>query len=259
MQINHISASRVNTYNRCGMQYYFRYVERLIKPPSAALTLGASFHETTATNYRQKIETHADLPLPDVLEVFAAEMDQRIPETDWQDADPGQTKDSGIQLVEKYYNVVAVPTQPLEVEQKFELSFKNRDYLFVGIVDLIDAKRIIRETKTTSRTPSSPRDEHVLQSVAYATGYRAKTKQKEAGIQIDYAVRSFFKAEPMIVSFTVEAAKEQIMFFLGLMDRTVRGIEQEVWIPRRDSFLCSRRWCGYWNECEKACWGRVKD
>ena len=235
------------------MVYYFRYCEGLISPPSGALTLGLSFHSSIAHNYRQKKESREDLPVSDVLDKFSTEFDHRKHETVWvEDEKPGVVKDRGIGLLREYQRVVAPPTQPKQVEMEFTIDFDNKDFTFLGYLDLVDDKNTIVETKTTSRRPSKPKPDHLLQTTAYATGFRANEGESEKGVRLDYAV-SNGKAE--IISFDRHVTGEEIGFFLTLVGRVAHAIESEVWIPNRANFLCSEKWCGYWNICHGKCGG----
>ena len=58
----YLSVSQVNMYLRCPLQYMFRYIEGLKLPPKSAMTLGKSIHFGIEGNYRQKIDSHKDLP-----------------------------------------------------------------------------------------------------------------------------------------------------------------------------------------------------
>lgn len=257
MQIGHLSVSQINMFLRCPQQYAFRYLHGLKVPPRSALTLGASFHKSTSVNYRQKYQSKVDLPLGDVLDTFSTVFDDMAKETEWQEGEnSGEVKDSGIAALSKYQQAIAPQVQPVEVEQRFNMSFKNRAWNFVGIVDLLDEEGIVIETKTTSRTPAEAKVEHVLQITAYCTGHRARTKTKEKGARIDYAIA---KKSPDVVSYPVNVEKSDIEYFLTLMDRVAKGIKNEIWIPNRMQMLCSRKWCGFFRECEKANGGRVRD
>lgn len=165
-------------------------------------------------------------------------------------------KDSGVSLTRTYHTDVARVTQPTDCERQFVLEFKNRSWQFTGFIDLIDDKRVVRETKTTAKTPKEPRPEHLLQTTAYAVGYRAAQNGKERGTRIEYAVR---KKEPVVVSFDVEIGDPEVLYFLSMMDNVAEGIDKEVWIPNRNSLLCSRKYCGYFSLCEQQCGGRIRD
>lgn len=256
MQIQHLSPSQINTYTKCPMSWYFRYAKGLKIPPSGAMTLGSAFHTGTGVNYSQKIESFEDMPVSDVLEVYSEDFDIRAESTEWNSEDPGTTKDSGVQLLEKYQQVIAPETQPTQVEQGFSLDLRNQNIRFVGYIDLLDTNNWVIETKTTSKSLREPRHEHMLQGIAYAAAREAISGEPTPGVRFDYAIR---KKEPDVLSFNAHPTEQDTDYFLTVLTEVAHAIESEVWIPNRAHFLCSRKWCGYWSQCEKTCGGRVKE
>lgn len=247
MKIDHLSATQINMFKRCGQQYYYRYCEGLKCPPRAALTLGSSFHFGLAINYGQKVASRQDLPLGDVLDAYSARFEDMAEDTEWQQENPAKVKDSGIATLKTYQEQVAPEIQPSEVERQFKLSFKHVPWTFTGYMDVLDENMVIVEAKTTSRSLSEPQPDHVLQVTGYAAGLLATTGVKQTA-RIDYAVK---KKEPAICTFRVLIDDKKVDFFLTVMGRVAQGIENEIWVPNRNSNLCSEKWCGYWHRCQK--------
>lgn len=218
------------------------------------MTLGSCFHTGVAHNYRQKVESREDLPVEEVLDAFDTHFNLAKEDTDWGEEKPEDTKDRGIGALKLYHQIVAPMTQPAEVEQAFSMSFQSVDWTFSGIIDVFDQHNIVIETKTTSRKPSQPKNDHKLQTYAYATAQKKKANSTISA-RIDYAVAV---AKPDIVSYDFPVNDTDQEFFLNLLSRVARAIELEIWIPARSGILCSRKWCGYWNECEKLIGGTVR-
>jgi hypothetical protein len=218
------------------------------------MTLGSAFHYGVAHNYRQKAQSHQDLPVDDVLDAFTTNFDWRKDETEWGDDDPGEFKDRGVVTLKEYQKVIAPQTQPLDVEQEFVMRFSNADYTFRGIADVITESAIV-ETKTTSRRVSAPKHDHLIQTWAYSTGIGAQ-RQQDMKAHIDYAVS---KQEPEMISFDLDVSDADRQFFLSVMARVARGIEAEIWIPNRNGNLCSKKWCGFAEHCVKLAGGTVRD
>jgi hypothetical protein len=65
-----LSPSQATQFLHCPAKWYFRYFLDVPKPVTAATALGKAFHETIACNFRQKIQTNADLPIGDSLGHF---------------------------------------------------------------------------------------------------------------------------------------------------------------------------------------------
>ncbi len=273
MDIQTLSASRVLKYLHCPRAYFFNYVEQIPKLPNPKMTRGIVFHNTLKHNYRQKYQTHADLPVRDLKEYFAA--DFQLLETDYGSEDPGEYLDSGILALGEYQSVVAPHVQPLEVEEAFVMDFKRLTWNFQGKVDLVDTDSNLIETKTTGRGLSSPRQDHLIQVSAYTMAYkRRKIKElsekmegadllrvatviKEAKSRIDYAICG--QQKQRVISFEFQVTESDERMFLNLLAQVARGIQNEVWPHNRIDNYCSRRFCAHWQECESLCGGRVRD
>jgi len=255
---NHLSASRVNTFMRCGMQYYFRYIDGLISPPSGALALGSSFHGTIGWDHAQKVETGANMPLDSYLDHFSDDWQERKHEVCWWEGEKeGAFKDQGYGLLEAYYKEIALEVQPASVERKFEIEFANKDWSFVGYIDLVDEDDVIVEAKTIKSTPPRPKADHMLQTVGYTTGYRSEG-HVELESRIDYAVKL---KKPKIVSYPFKVSDSEIDFFLGQVARVAMMIENEMFLNSRhlSPFPCSHKFCGYSSRCEQVLGGIVPE
>jgi len=246
MEIDHLSASSVNIYLRCPAQYFWRYCEGLIVPPSGAMTRGNAFHTGTYKNYDQKVASHEDLPVDDVLDIFSTEYDIRAHDTLWQDGeDKGEVKDSGVAVLREYQTVVAPTIQPVCAEREFALELENKSWKFTGIIDVVTDGGVVVENKTTGKGLKTPRHDHLIQTTGYSIGSRSESGVA-AQAELIYAVA---KKKPEVLRFPVDINTAMILYFLNLIAVVANGIEKEVWLPNRGHFLCSRKWCGYADRC----------
>ncbi len=71
----HLSATQLEMYWRCPEQYRRRYIEHEVVPPGISALTGRAIHRGAETNFRQKIESHADLPAKDIVEAAVAGFD----------------------------------------------------------------------------------------------------------------------------------------------------------------------------------------
>lgn len=68
--------------------------------PTGDLTLGRTVHQTLHDNYQQKIESHHDLSISDVTDIFSGYWEQQVPETQFgKDEKPEKLKDQGVGLI----------------------------------------------------------------------------------------------------------------------------------------------------------------
>jgi len=245
----HLSASQINTYLRCPMQYYYRYTRDLKLPPKSVLTLGSSVHAGIAHNYSQKKKSKRDLKIKTILDVYSQSFDLGAKETEWkEDEKPGKVKDQGVDLLNVYHENISPKIQPMEVEQKYEVDFPNVDYTFLGYIDLIDDKKRIIDHKTIARTPSSIGSDHRLQLTGYALAYRASTGKKERAVRADYMVKN---CTAKTVSIEEKIKEGDINRLLKLMAYVAKAIKEKLFYPQPHNFMCSAKNCGYWEICHK--------
>lgn len=260
-KVEKISPSRIRTFMRCPMQFRYSYVEGLKIPPPSALTVGSSFHSGMGHNYKQKIQTHKDLPLDDVLDVYSTEFDERSHITRWhKNEDKGKVKDAGAGAVRVYHQEVAPVLQPIDVEQQFQVMMtqggKLLPWFIEGYVDLIDENGVIAEAKTTAKTPKQPNQMDTVQTAAYAAGMSVTAPGEMTTARIDYAVKI---KKPVTVTFERKVSASEIRFLFDVVTDIVRAVEADIFIPNRQSFMCSDRSCGYWHVCHKDKGGYIHD
>jgi len=246
----HLSISQINTYLRCPLQYYWRYVEGLKIPPASAVIFGLATHAALEHNYRHKKETGEDRPVEEVQEVFAQEFDRLAPQAQWEEGEkPGEVKDEGIKTTELYMREVAPETYPALVEEPFEIQFENVEYTLKGVVDIIQYDGTIVDTKTSKRSPSAEQLDKDLQLTAYSLGYRIITGRPENGLRMDYIVRT---KSPKIVTLTAEPRTEkEVDRLLKLLGYVARAIRDKLFYPQPHNFMCTPTGCGYWLICQE--------
>ncbi len=250
-----LSSSRVTSYLHCPYAYRQRYIDENYKLPNARMTRGLAFHKTVQINFKQKYTSHRDLATSYLKEYFAEDFDQT--ETDFQTADPGQTKDEGISALVEYQKVVAPEVQPVEVEESFKMDFKNSSLIFTGRIDLVDTNKILWETKTTSRGLKVPRADHLTQVYFYFMAYRQKKAIPDLKARFAYNVCG--QKEPRVISFDVSVTESEEKLALRTLATVADGIQKGVFFHNRGDNFCSRRYCAYWRECEEENGGTVRD
>ena len=244
-----LSGSSINTFLRCGQQWYFAYIEKLKSPPNLKQVVGIATHRAVEVNMAQKVTTKLDLPVSDVLDAFSESYDSQLPEVE-DDDDPGEAKDSGIAITRLYQTEVAPPIQPLWVEQEIQFAINGQPYS--GVIDLVEEREgvfgpehIIRDTKTTGRKPTG--EGHAIAMTGYAVAFRHKTGMKESDIALDYLVRTK-KPYYLEVKNSGPIADDAIAQFGSIVGAVGKAIEAESFVPNGlQNNACS--WCGYTAVC----------
>lgn len=253
--ITYLRPTGINTFLDCSAKYYFQEIEELDSPNKSYLAFGTSIHKTLEVNYSQKVESKIDLSVEEVKQVFAESIENEFEKVDKNDflvEEPGMIKDQGIRLIEKYQKEIAPRIIPVAVEQRIKVKFKHYDYGIAGTIDLYDSNSIVIDHKTTSKKIDGViPDNYKRQLSAYAILEEA-TGRKVEGTRIDYFKRDSSEIRHLSVPIDRD-------HFLSMFQTIGDAIKKGVFVPNRGSFLCSKRYCKYWEACEKKYSGTVKN
>lgn len=245
--------SEINTYIQCSAKFRFQVIDKEPQVKSLALAFGSAIHRGLETNYKQKVETRADLEVEEVVSVFSDAFDEEkedVPPT--QLIEDPTAKDTGVNLIRTYQRTLAPLIQPKLVEQKVEATFTGYDVGVTGTLDLLTVQRHIRDHKTAARQESSPPESHIRQGSFYQLLAKAVGEVVEE-VMFDYLVKT---KTPKVYSATLPTDPH---YALNVAQSVGTGVVAGVFVPNRDSFLCTRRFCSFWDKCEKSYGGRVRE
>jgi len=176
----HLSPSSLGMFRRCPRQWYLRYVKGIKEAPGEALVIGSMFHETLEWNYQQKIESHEDRPLSEVVEYLG---DAAVPkvleeaggasEVKW---DVGgdvalavdRARSDAERITTAYHHSVLPRVQPVAVEQRFEWRPEGFPLPIIGYIDTITDDARIVDTKTGKQVSKKVKPSWQLQGLTYA-------------------------------------------------------------------------------------------
>lgn len=145
------SPSQVSTYERCPRAFEYQYLKK-IKLANVWQIKGRAQHKALEHNYRQKIESHQDLPLEECLEVFHAEVKLAFSPMGgeeivlFEDQSEARLRKEGEAGLRVYLERVAPGIQPLMVEESMETTLPSGLRLR-GKLDLVDDQLRIRDAK----------------------------------------------------------------------------------------------------------------
>ena len=251
-----VSYTRLHSYARCGEAYRRRYIENEKIPPGIAQLRGVAFHVGAEINFKQKIETHKDLTVNEVMMATAAAFDGEIKAkgvmlTEEEEATGkkkvlGAMKDRTVNLARNFTKLVAPEYQPAQVETMTPIALNAETDLVVKI-DLIDDKDRVVDLKTTSRPKRQQDIDSDLQFDIYGLGFRAmKGKDPAALTQEILLDGDKNKRQTLSTTRTIqdyEQAVHRINAFLA-------GTKAGVFMPTNPgNWWCSKTWCGYYRTC----------
>jgi len=285
----HLSPSSINMMSNCEAQWNYRYKEGIIKPPGIALLRGKSTDVSISHNMEQKIESHSDLKEDEVVDAFVTEWDTEKDNTVFLPNDnPEEQREGGINSIKHYHSEMAPTIQPETVQEKFEIEFKGFDYNLLGYSDIITDSGIVIDNKTASKSPAycSCREKgkkqpnakckicrgwgydatkisigHLLQMTVYDLGYQLTRGKEAKSVRLDYLIKN---KTPKIATVEPKITNSERTFLQKIMGITAERAtmiynEKITPTPNRASFMCSHKWCGYADICERDFGGKVKE
>jgi CRISPR/Cas system-associated exonuclease Cas4 (RecB family) len=207
---------------------------------------GKAIHKGIELNYQQKIETHEDLPVNDVVDMAVAAFEDESEDVDWDKEDEleGQAKDAVAVMTESYQCELAPKIQPIAAEKKFLMEIG--DIKVVGIIDVI-TERGVRDTKTTTRAPQMDAAYKSLQLACYSLAYRNMYDKAPEELTLDYIVNKKSVAVTTVRYQYPSVSMENV--FINVAKSVHTAITHDVFHPNIDGWHCSSKWCGYYNIC----------
>lgn len=237
-----LSGTSVQTFLRCGHQWYLANVVRLKSPPNVRQVLGIAAHSAVEHNMAQKITTKTDVPAEEMVDVFSDNFDEFVDEVE-DDEDHGRAKDDGIGLVRLHRAQVSPLIQPIWVEEAGQLTINDIPYSWT--IDIADDKGRVRDTKTKMRKPTL--EENMIQMTGYALGYRERTGLIETDVVIDGLVRT--KVPQYVPLYGGTVNDERVDSFAATLQSVAQTIEHGDFLPNGlNNGACS--WCGYASICK---------
>lgn len=127
----HISG--LNTFNKCGEQFRFLYIEHMRRPPSGYLISGKAVDEAVGFNLNNKILTGSLAKKSDVLDVARDSVDKSPDSLIVEAVDEEETgksreqivsmaKDKAVRLTDCHHDLVAPVIQPFRTARKFSVN-----------------------------------------------------------------------------------------------------------------------------------------
>lgn len=244
------SPSQISMYLKCGKQWRFRYIDGLILPPGAALTVGKSVDHAVSKNLAQKVASKEDLKLGDVLDHFSTEFDKEAVVTDWTGEDKGEQKDVGAQLVAVHHSQVAPTIVPEAVQEMFVID-TDAGYSLRGVIDTVEANGTISDTKTSSRAYDEGAVSRNLQSAAYTWAYKTLRQKDPKGFRFDVLKKPTKRTAASYQKVEGQVQDADIEWLFQNINEAHKAISAGIEMPAPDgAWWCSKDWCGYWHLCK---------
>jgi RecB family exonuclease len=245
----YLSPSQINMYLRCQMQYYWRYVEGIIKPPKASMAEGSALHKSLEHALTEKMMGNRVFLslMKDAWRDSWVKQEQEV--EDWDEAGKQvyceQAEGRGMKFVELYHDQFLPTVQPKAVEQDFQIYLGQSKVPVRGFIDLIDGagSGTVVDHKVVTMAKSEAEVQGDLQLTLYA---------KATGItqvRFDCFVKT---KSPKILKLQSNRGDRDFAWAELIIDRVVQGIQSGNFIPcLPGNWACTEKNCGYFRICRK--------
>lgn len=248
----YLSISQIETYMKCGLQYYYRYIQGKMTPPGIALVTGSSGHAALEMNFTHKAKTMEDAPVADVLDAFSDSYDQKVIEVEHMNkVAKGKEKDRTTKLIEVHQEIMAPSLMPMDqssVEGEIRMDIGGVPML--GYYDLETPTALI-DHKFVGKAKGTNEANDSLQLTFYSkakgkpdVAFNCLIKQKESKTTHKWS-------DPRVVMVTGRTRTEADYKWLESVVRFVAAaISAGVFVPAPpDHWACTKRFCGYYDQC----------
>ena len=246
-----VSASRLNCFHSCRLKFYFRYVEQIAKPATAALFVGkavhASLQQWSTARWRELPHDAETLKHGFFLNWVTGQEEDPV---SW-DGEEDAQQEKAWGLVDMYLRETPIPAEekPEAVEVRVEADLAKHGLpSLLGIIDLVRPGGRIVDFKTSAATPQAEQVLHrnETQLTAYGILYREATGKQESGFELHHLVKT--KVAKLVVSEAPAATEAQTTKLFRLIESFVDGVEREDYVPS-PGLQCAA--CEFFNECRQ--------
>lgn len=254
----HLSWSQMSMLSRCPVQFEWRYIKGVIRPPAVALIVGSGTHKSIEANMREKQEHGKLLPDNVVMDAARDAVNERWKEGVALDDEEksrgeksvrGDAVDTAVSLAYLHHTDLAPDIRPEHVEREWRIVIPEASRDIIGYIDIQereDRNWTIRDTKTSGKSPPADAAWNSDQLTMYALASHVLDKRIPP-LALDYLVKT---KTPKTVVQTTTRTIEDFQPLLARISVALKLIDAGVFMPcAQDSYVCSRKFCGYWSQC----------
>ncbi len=244
-----ISASRLNCFHTCRLQFFFRYVQGIQHRKSASLHIGTVVH-SLLQSWNQARWRKTELTTERLQAQFEKEwLEEPI---NWEGEDEPALKAQAWDLFRAYLEKTPIKpderVEAIEVWVEADLSKRGLTTL-IGYIDLVREGGIVVDYKTAAKTPGEEKAVHLheIQMASYGVLYREATGQKEGGIELHHLIK-LKKPKIVITALGIMTEGQQSRLF-RVIESYLEGVQREDWVPSPSIMSCAC--CEYFNQCRR--------
>lgn len=277
----YISPSQIDKYLRCGESYRRHYVENERFPPVLAMLKGTGMHGAAHVNFAQKIESHEDLPLPQIIEAAVAAFDAELQKSGVQLRDEetalgkatlpngqpgeylaiGKARDEVKKLATGFATMQAPHYQPIATELKVRIPVKRGPRDILGVLDLvatIDGQpgNRVRDFKNSARKKSQLDAAESTQLTTYGAAHQVHFGEPAVDVGLDVLIlredtpkkKGGVERQELVDTRDTDDFKA----LANTLNAVEAGITAGIFLPSlqsKSAWWCSDKFCPYHASC----------
>jgi hypothetical protein len=160
----------------------------------------------------------------------------------------GAAKDQSIALSVLHHRELAPTLQPIGVEKKMRLVLDGFPFDLEGTID-VEEPRVIRDRKTSAKSPSGNEIEGNPQGEAYALMLSKTEDRPPKPFVMDYLVKT---TKPKVVTIGPWAPANYVAI-VKRFEAAAHVLESGAFYPvdptGPSGWVCQPKWCGYFDIC----------
>jgi len=242
---DYISISQVNAYQRCGIQYYFSYIEGIKTLPNDAMLRGTSVDTSANEHFNEKSQNEVGITENNFVDMAVATHDEKSDDTEFVENTKDESRDKTANASKTYHGVHGQNLKPKLSDNKptqIEILEDIGDNLTLkGYVDLVTEDDVIVDTKVRKADKSIDVESN-LQLQTYAT---------------------ILGSDKVGIASVTTAKDPKATYYGGVSNKTTKkraiqriksvsaAIDSNIFLPAAEgSWACGEKYCGYWNMCD---------
>lgn len=253
-----IHHSMLSMLSKCGEMARFRYVEGRRSPPGVAMIVGTAVHKAAELDLVRKMETGAGAPREEVMQAAAESLD-----TTWSTEEPmlddeersrgastvkAEAKDQAVSLSALHSDELTPKIQPIAIERRMRLVLDGYPYDIEGTIDVEEADTI-RDRKTAAKSPTGNEANGNPQLDLYSMMREVIDGKPVKHVALDYLVK-LKTPKAVVVRAPAPTSHEAT---LRRIEAAVKVMETGAFYPvdptGPSGWVCSEKWCGYFDIC----------
>jgi len=252
-----LHASSLQMFSRCQVQFEFRYIQGLKRPPGIAMVVGSGTHAGIEHNMKTKLETgrlaergEAEAKAEALIKEKFAEgvaLDEEEKGVDIKKL-RGLAEEKARRLYGAHHLTVAPNVKPVAVERAWVLKMPDEPMDLQGKIDLQEAERL-RDAKTHgAKTPPVGESANLIAADAYCMAVLLTDGVLPEEFAVDHLVDT---KTPKAVTHYVPKTMKDIEQFAKRLKTIMASIKAGNFVPFDASiggqWVCSKRFCGYYD------------